>query len=385
MAPGSGTRVVATFRRHEDAQRAAERLRAAGVSDKAVFLKQTVPGLLESFLPEAERSGKTTVEVRGRRSESTAARLLSDSGAQEVTGILKDDKTIGNASTAAGSRPLRPTAAAEISSAKAEIEAAAIDINRTISAIQDRLNPDAVMARAKHSIKEATVGRVERTIGDVNDRIGGTGEGLMDRIRQNPMPAALTGIGLTWLFLGRRPARYAVPAYQSSRYGLPQQRGMGQAAGNLAGQAGNVAQQVGGAIGDTANQVTGTIGNTAGQLGTAVSDTAAELGDTVGAAGDQVRYTTGQWVSQAGQQAQRLQGSLSRTMEENPLPVGMAVLGLGALVAALMPKTAVEDQVLGKTRDQLMDKAQEVGQKVGRVAERAGAAAKDEAQTQRLS
>lgn len=109
------------------------------------------------------------------------------------------------------------------------------------------------------------------------------------------------------------------------------------------------------------------------------------MGDTVGAAGEQVRYTTGQWVSQAGQQAQRIQGSLSRTMEENPLPVGIAVLGLGALVAALMPKTSAEEQILGETRDRLMDKAQEVGQKVGRVAERAGAAAKDEAQSQNLA
>jgi hypothetical protein len=213
----------------------------------------------------------------------------------------------------------------------------------------------------------------------------------MDRIKQNPMPAALTGIGLTWLFLSKRPVRYATPVYQSTRYSygtgtsLPRQGGVGQAAGNLAGQAGNVAQQVGGTIGDTASQVTGTIGDTAAQVGTAVGDTAAQVGDSVGMASEQVRYTTSQWVSQAGQQAQRLQGSLSRTMEENPLPVGIAVLGLGALVAALMPKTSAEEQMLGETRDRLMDKAQEVGQKVGRVAERAGAAAKDEAQSQNLA
>ncbi|HEY0492958.1 MAG TPA: hypothetical protein VGD57_05785 [Candidatus Dormibacteraeota bacterium] len=278
------------------------------------------------------------------------------------------------------------TATSEISSAKAEIDAAAIDLNRTITAIQDRLNPDAVKARAKHAIKEATVGRVERSIGDVNMRIGGSGEGLMERIKQNPMPAALTGIGLTWLFLSKRPMRYTTSAYQPSRYGLPRQGGgIGQAAGDLAGQAGNVAQQVGGTIGETANQVTGTIGDTATQVGSAVGETATQVGDRVSAAGDQVRYTTGQLVSQAGQRAQRLQGTLSRTMEENPLPVGIAVLGLGALVAALVPKTAAEDQVLGETRDRLMDKAQEVGQKVSRVAERAGAAARDEAQSQNLA
>jgi hypothetical protein len=397
VASRTGAAVVASFRRHQDAERAAERLRDAGVSDQAILLRQTVPGLLESLLPVAERSGKTTIEVRGRRSQSIASRVLSEAGAQEVTGSLNQEIAAGSGSMAAA-KPKN----AEIVSARAEIEAAATDMNQTIRAIQDRLNPDAVKARAKDAIKEATVGRVERTLGDVNDRIGGSGQGLMDRVKQNPMPAALTGIGLTWLFLSKRPVRYGAPVYQSSRYGygtgtsLPRQGGVGQSAGNLAGQAGNVAQQVGGSIGDTASQitgtigdtaaqVTGTIGDTAAQVGTAVGDTAAQVGDTVGAAGEQVRYATGQWVSQAGQQAQRLQGSLSRTMEENPLPVGIAVLGLGALVAALMPKTSAEEQILGETRDRLMDKAQEVGQKVGRVAERAGTAAKDEAQSQNLA
>ncbi|HEY0492550.1 MAG TPA: hypothetical protein VGD57_03690, partial [Candidatus Dormibacteraeota bacterium] len=75
--------MVATFRRHEEAREAASRLRAAGVSDGAVLLKQTLPGLLESFLPEAERSGKTTIEVRGRRWRSVASHVLVNSAAQE--------------------------------------------------------------------------------------------------------------------------------------------------------------------------------------------------------------------------------------------------------------------------------------------------------------
>lgn len=391
MAPGTRATVVASFRRHEDAERAAGRLRAAGVSDEAILLRQSVPGLLESFLPEADRSGKTTIEVRGRRSHSIASRVLSDSGAQEVRASLNQEIAAGGGAIAVRPQPKSASAESEIASAKAEIEAAATDMNQTIRAIQDRLSPDAVKARAKDALKEATVGKVERTVGDVNDRIAGSGQGLMDRIKQNPMPAALAGLGLTWLFLSKRPSRYGAPAYQSSRYGygsgmpLPRQAGLGHAAGGLAGQAGSAAQQVGGAIGDTASQVTGTIGDTASQVGTVMGDTAAQVGDTVGAAGEQVRYATSQWVSQAGQQAQRLQGSLSRTMEENPLPVGIAVLGLGALVAALVPRTSAENQILGETHDRMMDKAQEVGQKVGRVAERAGAAAKDEAQSQNLA
>jgi gas vesicle protein len=339
--------VVASFRHHADALRAVEALRSSGISENEIVVTRKAPGVLETLLPEHQRSGQTTIEVRNRRSQASS----------------------------------------EIASAKAAIDTAAADMNETIRAIQDRLNPEAVKARAKHALKEATVGRVERTIGDVNDRISGGGGGVMDRIKQNPMPAALAGIGLTWLLMSKRSSNAGRPGYyQPVSHRYPSDRtGVGHAAAAVADKAGNAAQQVSSTIGQTTDKVTGTIGDTASQVGNTVGDTASQVGDTVTDAAQEVRSTASQWASQAGQQAQRVQGSLSRTMEENPLPVGLAVLGLGALVAALMPKTSTEEQFLGGTHDRLIDTAQQVTQKVGRIAERAGTAATQEAKSQNLA
>ena len=380
--------VVATFAQHTDALRAVERLSSAGISSQAITLRQTQSALLESFLPEGQRSGNSTVEVRGRQSAAAAGPILRASGAREVQGDL-EMQTPTSVKT--------QTPNHEITDAKARIEAACIDMNQTIVAIEDRLNPQAVKARVKHAVKEATVGQVERKIDEVRHNINDRSGGVMERIRQNPMPAALAGIGLTWLFMSKkaggssqrqyyRPGSAYQPGYgYDGRNYQSQPGGIAQAPGRVADKAGEVAGQMGSTIADTAGQVGSTIGDTAGMVGSTVGDTAAHVGQTVGSAADGVRSTTSQLASQAGHQVKRVQTNLQRSMEENPLPVGLAVLGLGAMVAMMVPKTSTEDRLLGETRDRLADTAQDVTEKVSRVAQRAGAAAQEEAHKQSLA
>ncbi|MDQ6882810.1 MAG: hypothetical protein M3077_01040 [Candidatus Dormibacteraeota bacterium] len=405
--------VVATFRRQQDAAEAVEHLRSAGIAPNQIKVEHSVPGLLESLLPEEERSGKSTVTVTGERSLTLAGTVLSQSGAQEVKGNLRPQTTtpvspmIGNVAETNGRTTPSPSSTAEMADAKVRIESARSDMDQTIRAIEDRLKPDAVKARVKHAVKEATVGQMERKIGTVKDSINYNSSGVVERIRQNPMPAALAGLGLTWLFFSKKPAgrydqRYYRPgssfqpeygyagSYPNRQGDITQAPGRvadkaGEVAGQVTGTIGDAASQVGATVGETASQVGATVGETANQVGATVGQTASQVGETLGNTADQVRYTTGQWAWQAGQQVQRVQTNLQKTMEENPLPVGLAVLGLGALVALMVPKTSTEDRLLGETRDRLADTAQDVTQKVSRVAQRAGAAAQDEARSQNLA
>jgi hypothetical protein len=74
---------------------------------------------------------------------------------------------------------------------------------------------------------------------------------------------------------------------------------------------------------------------------------------------------------------------------DNPVPLGLVALALGGAAALLLPETQREQQVLGSTRDKLVDQAQakavDVVEKVTAVAEEAGEAVEKEAKYQGLT
>ena len=72
---------------------------------------------------------------------------------------------------------------------RAEIERTRTDMSETVDAIQDKLSPQNIKEQAKEQAK---------------DTAKGAGSTIMETIRENPVPAALTGIGLGWLFVSAR-------------------------------------------------------------------------------------------------------------------------------------------------------------------------------------
>jgi hypothetical protein len=165
---------------------------------------------------------------------------------------------------------------------------------------------------------------------------GGASSSLLETVRQNPVPAALVGVGLAWL-LRNRDAASASGTYEA---------GMGSSPG--------------------------------APVEARVGDLASRARDQAGAVGDQVQT-----------QVQQAQGQLQRVWNDNPLAVGAVALGLGAAVGLAAPPTRQESQLMGQARDRLLDTAQsvvqETQQKVQRVAEEAQSAAKQEAQRQNLT
>ena len=176
---------------------------------------------------------------------------------------------------------------------------------------------------------------------------GGASSSLLETVRQNPVPAALVGLGIAWL-LRNRDASSASGAYQASM-------------GNSPGAA----------------------------LGATVGDLTSRTRDQAEALRKEVVQTSTDVLYQAQTQAQQAQGQLQRVWSDNPLAVGAVALGLGAAVGLAAPPTRQESQLMGQARDRLMDTAQtvvqETQQKVQRVAEEAQSAAKEEAQRQNLT
>ena len=254
---------------------------------------------------------------------------------------------------------------------RAEIERTRADMSETVDAIQERLSPENLKEQAKDRVKEATVGRAQEA-----------GSDIVGTIRQNPIPAALTGIGLGWLLLSTRRQgaeqarlRRYPPAYDDATYDYPpryEERGSsGASPGQTLGRARD-------SVGETASQAQERASQVAGQAQDKVGQVAGRAQDRVGRLGDQTRY-----------QARRASSGFQRVLRENPITVGALAVGLGAGVGLAIPETAKEHEVMGEARDNLVEtvqeRAQDAQQKVQRVVEEAQSAAKDEAQNQGLT
>ena len=195
-----------------------------------------------------------------------------------------------------------------------------------------------------------------------------TGSGIMGTIRQNPLPAALTGIGLGWLLMNAKSSGSSLqgPGVRTRDYPSPYE-GQSSTGGATTTSAGEVVGRARDRVGETATQAQ----DKAGEVASRAQDRASQLG------------------YRARHQAQRASGGFQRMLQENPLAMGALGVGVGAAVGLAIPQTSQEHQVMGEARDTLVESAQEraqdVQQRVQQVAEEAQSAAKDEAENQGLS
>jgi ElaB/YqjD/DUF883 family membrane-anchored ribosome-binding protein len=209
-----------------------------------------------------------------------------------------------------------------------EIEQTRGEMTGTVQAIGDRLDPANIVQDAKETVREATVGRVEHMTSNALETAGDTGSGILETIRQNPLPAAMAAIGIGLLVMNRSNGR---TANRADRYweggwrdGDEYRTGYGTGPG-MTERAGETLDQVGQKAGRVASEVRSTVGELPDQVGT----TARDVG----------------WNAQ-------------RVLEENPLAVGAAAFAIGAAVGMALPETEVERNVLGQATDRAIDTAQ---------------------------
>lgn len=227
-------------------------------------------------------------------------------------------------------------AAVEIEESRARIEQTRSEMTDTIDAIKDKLSPQHLMQQAKETMREATVGKAqemasnvvdsakqaastavegaERVMSSASNSAREAGSTVMGTIQRNPLPSALIGLGLSWLWMNAsrenaerrsRVRRYEYTAYPE--YGAStdyeEQRVYGTSApdGEKSGVVDKAREAVGGAI-DTAKEA----------VGGAVHTTRDAMGNVVEAARD-----TG--------------SSTIEVIQRNPLPAALLATSVGWL------------------------------------------------------
>lgn len=207
-----------------------------------------------------------------------------------------------------------------------ELERTRSEMDSTLTELEHRLAPGPIMDNILESVRSGTLADSSKFV--------------VDRVKANPFAAALIGFGVGWLMLsspegGGRQTRLGAEVEKRKR--------------NLR-------------RGDGAH------------TGYRSADTEGRLG----------RY--GEIARRGSAQAQDAVGGM---VNRHPLATGLMAIAAGAAIAAVLPSTRREGEWMGESREELAERARELGReeldRARRMAEHAGEAAQEQARREGLS
>jgi ElaB/YqjD/DUF883 family membrane-anchored ribosome-binding protein len=226
---------------------------------------------------------------------------------------------------------------------RAEIEDTRAEMSQTINEIQERLSPEHLMGQVKETVREATIGKVERVMDKVGETISGvaeparevvdragtaikeTGRSVGNSVWRNPIPVALIGLGVGMLMMRRFRGEGNGYDY-STRRTTPQPRRP-----NTLGQMQTESTSTLGQVRETASDLATRSTNALSNLGTKAKDSASAIG---------TRF--------------------EQVLRDNPLAVGAVAVAAGTAVGLVLPSTKFESEYIGEASETLVDKAEEV-------------------------
>ena len=219
-----------------------------------------------------------------------------------------------------------PVVEAQVVEIETDLEMTRTEMSGTLEEIGERLDPGRLADQAREKVKEATVGRLEDAVESAGETAKGVSDMVIETIRRNPVPAAMAGVGLVMLWQNR-------------------QNGPSSA------------------------------GNTGQRLANGAKQGAAQLGDNLAEARDTAVRTAQDVTANLATTAQQNAGQFSSRLQsvaiESPLVVGIAAIGAGAAVGALLPDTSLERDLVGEPSANLVRAAGEAASDIGEQASEA--------------
>jgi ElaB/YqjD/DUF883 family membrane-anchored ribosome-binding protein len=195
---------------------------------------------------------------------------------------------------------------------------------------------------------------------------------LMSSVQNNPMPAALTGIGLAWLMASNPKAQPPGPSHSASPASWPSNnefdRHIRSVEGGVTRQQNETESAFSARLNDARAKVVGLTRDaqdTAETFSKRVQDAVAgarqSAMDSVRNIPSRVGDAAGQ-VTDAGQAVQQMAGNLLSSIGDNPVVLGAIGLAVGAVLGALVPQSEQERAALGDVGRQAREEASGLAQ-----------------------
>jgi Protein of unknown function (DUF3618) len=240
---------------------------------------------------------------------------------------------------------------------RAEIEDTRAEMSQTINEIQERLSPEHLMGQVKETVREATIGKVERAMDKVGETIGGVAEPAMEvmgragttiketgrsvgySMWRNPIPVALIGLGVGMLFMRRsRGDGYDTMYRTTPRTRRSNLMGQTETGTDYTHSSRGYSNRSQSTTTGTLNQVTETASDLANRSTAALTNLGSKAKDSVSTMGTR----------------------FSQVLHDNPLAVGAVAVAAGTALGLALPSTRLEHEYIGETSERLVDKAEDL-------------------------
>lgn len=242
---------------------------------------------------------------------------------------------------------------------RAEIEDTRAEMSQTINEIQERLSPEHLVGQVKETVREATIGKVERVMetiseateparqamGRAGSAIAETGRTVGNSMWKNPIPVALIGLGVGMLMM-RRFRSNGGNGYERPRVAGGRRRSMMMDTDYESGQ-GRYGEQYG--TGVRAGTQPGMSSGMMHNVKETASDLAHRSTEAVSHLTDKAKHTASDLGTWCGQM-----------MRTNPLAMGAVAIAAGTAVGLMLPSTRFETEYIGEAGEMLADRAQEM-------------------------
>jgi len=206
----------------------------------------------------------------------------------------------------------------------AEINRTRADMDQTLNAIEQRLTPGQLVDQGLDYLKHSGAREYAANLGS--------------SVKTNPLPVTLAAIGIAWMMASNN--REPAASGSSSGPGI-----------------GERMQSAKDSLQSTKDSLTSSVQSTKESLTSGVESARQTLSSGMQSA----RERASQLGDTAGRQIERARDNWDYVLRENPLVLGAVGLAIGALAAALAPRTRAEDQMMGQARDNLVDQAKRAG------------------------
>ena len=217
------------------------------------------------------------------------------------------------------------------------------------------------------SAASKTAGHMKETAGQVKDKASGAGRVAYEQVKQHPLPTVLIGAGIAMLLAERNRGSEYEQVYDSEdemagqldashtefefaegpgpeSFALPQHyTGSGSSDGpmsKLKNKGAELKEKAGASLQNMKQRTT---------------EKTAALRRRASERGAQLKEKARHGYEQSYQ-------SIKHTAEERPLAVGLGFLAIGVVAGLLLPSTRKEDELVGPTRDRLVNRSREVAE-----------------------
>jgi hypothetical protein len=215
-----------------------------------------------------------------------------------------------------------------------EVEEARARLRMTLEEIRSRLSPGQMLDQALDYARASGGAEFSRNLGR--------------QVRDNPLPIALIGAGISWLMTAGRMDHHG-----SGDRVLSGDRMAGEQHRGPAARVASAASSAYRGVADTASGVGGSVAG-AGERASRLAHDARERISGIG-------ETAAVYAESAADTVSRVQhgvsGSVRRIIEEQPLVLGAVGLAIGALLGASFPATRAENRAFGRVTDREKDQA----------------------------